>query len=648
MIRRFLLALVVALLATPVPVAWSASPTHTMFGTVSRLMGDDLQFVHMIDKGLRLETGTTSLKLKGVSGKLVGRNVRIEGSMSGDTLTAETVTPLPTPKLVASGSTGTTVAVILLNFADNRAQPWTVADVRARAFTQPYSVDGEYAFSSDQTYHVTGDVFGWYPITQTQSPCNFSGWASEARTLAINAGVNLAAYEHVQYAWPFTSSCGFSGLAQMPGSTSWINGSYNPIPAIPVHEFGHNLGLQHAASWACGAVPLSDSCTHGEYGDTFAMMGTGDLLSNWSRAVLGWITPTVLNATGAYLLAPSTTPNVTNRLLSIPRTNGTFLHLEFRQIAQPFSNQGPTDPIVNGVTVRVAGNPANGAGQYSHLLDMTPSTQTFWDAPLPVGQSFTDNVASGASGVKITTVSVGPSGSQVRVEFPGITPPPTSTTVTPPPTTTTITPPPTTTTTTLPPPPGTISLVQTIGKITRSMSGNATTVVPVASPVAVGHRVIITANVGTFSGLVTCTDSRGNVYAVDGRSANNALVVCSAPVGVALGPGDTITVKYPAFSGASVVIANEFAGVTGVDGKTTGSSTSTRTVSVPALTTSGKALLVGAVGGIGFVPASGWAAAGTLGSTFTEWRAVGSSATISTLGTVSSGAWRAVLVAYRG
>jgi hypothetical protein len=162
------------------------------------------------------------------------------------------------------------------------------------------------------------------------------------------------------------------------------------------------------------------------------------------------------------------------------------------------------------------------------------------------------------------------------------------------------------------------------------------------------------ASIGTFSGAVGCKDSRGNTYTVDGRASANNLFVCSAHVATALQPGDTITLTYPAFSGASAAVAFEFAGIKAtspVDGTfRTGSSTSTKVVSVspPLTTTNASDVLFGAVGSTGvFVSGNGFTLAGTRSGATGVFRVVASPGTFGVLGSVGTGAWRALLIAYR-
>src|SRR5262249_61197710 len=76
-----------------------------------------------------------------------------------------------------------------------------------------------------------------------------------------------------------------------------------------------------------------------------------------------------------------------------------------------FDNFAPTDVAVTGVTIRLG--PDYGTKTQSLLLDATPETYTWKDAPLPVGRTMTDPL----SRVSFTTVSVSPPGAVVNVAF---------------------------------------------------------------------------------------------------------------------------------------------------------------------------------------------------------------------------------------
>jgi chitodextrinase len=102
---------------------------------------------------------------------------------------------------------------------------------------------------------------------------------------------------------------------------------------------------------------------------------------------------------------------VTPRLLRVARGDGNYLYLEFRQPSGAYDAFGASDPAVNGVIVRLA--PDLNVRTQSLLLDTTPSTSSFADAPLAAGMTFTD----GVTGISITTVSVSSTGATVQVSF---------------------------------------------------------------------------------------------------------------------------------------------------------------------------------------------------------------------------------------
>jgi hypothetical protein len=125
---------------------------------------------------------------------------------------------------------------------------------------------------------LSGDVFGWYTIPDDSTNCQPDSWATEARAQAAAAGVDLSSYNNVMYAFPKASSCGWSGMAAINGSDSWINGAMT-LHTVG-HELGRNFGSHHASSYRCSqeGTPValsahSANCTRLEYGDPFSIMG---------------------------------------------------------------------------------------------------------------------------------------------------------------------------------------------------------------------------------------------------------------------------------------------------------------------------------------------------------------------------------------
>jgi hypothetical protein len=197
------------------------------------------------------------------------------------------------------------------------------------------------------------------------------------------------------------------------------------------HELGHNLGTHHASTLNCSSsgsrvVIVSDvaTCTADEYGDPFTVMGAASRMhpTNFSRGNFGWLSSgntLTVTESGDHTLTPVATPDAGVKAIRIARTTDAYLLLEFRQ---PFGTQfetfGATSPVASGVSVRIV--PAYTSRTRSYLLDTTPTTTSFADAPLAVGTTLVDPL----TGVSITTLSTGTAGATVRVTFPGSTPTP--------------------------------------------------------------------------------------------------------------------------------------------------------------------------------------------------------------------------------
>jgi Gametolysin peptidase M11 len=334
---------------------------------------------------------------------------------------------LSTERREAATAAGRTVAVVLVNFANDRSEPVTPDAIRQLVFGQTGSVRAllqEESFGKVNLVgrnRADGDVIGWIKLDSTSAGCKSDDWSVEADEIAARNGVNLGGYDHVIFAWPKTASCVWIGRASVPGSVAWINGGFAVRPIV--HELGHNLGLYHSTSLRCveGAqrVAISASCTRDEYGDPFDPMGGNGAgaphSSAWQKVRGGWL-PTssvqTATATGTYGVAPLEQLSSSAQLLRVPRCKSPGAY--FLDVRQPFGfdSYAPTDPAVTGVGLRL--NAETSVATFSTLLDATPETDTFLDAPIGVGRTFTDP----AEGLSISVVAVGPSGAQVAIRMP--------------------------------------------------------------------------------------------------------------------------------------------------------------------------------------------------------------------------------------
>ena len=371
-----------------------------------------------------------------------GVRMRVRGTRKGNSLSVEdgSAAAMPTTPGLAAIISGTAnvslspstkrIAVVLLNFADNATEPYTLAYASGVAFTNSNSVAAYYKSNSWNAVTLTGDVYGWFTIPDSAAKgCNYTAWAASAKTKATAAGIDLssAKYENVVYGFPNVSSCGWSGLAYLPGRESWLNGSGGMSLRTMGHELGHNFATHHASTMNCTEAGVrvtlsanSANCTSVEYGDPFSIMGSGSRRhSNASLANFGWLPAAnrfdVLQS-GDYQLAPLYSP-AGYQQLRVQRTSSQYFALEYRQ-SGPFDTFNAGDPAISGVTVRLTGSDANRI--QTQLLDMTPNTTTFNDAPLLVGNTFVDPLTS----VSMTTLTATTVGADVRIAFaPDQTPP---------------------------------------------------------------------------------------------------------------------------------------------------------------------------------------------------------------------------------
>jgi chitodextrinase len=168
------------------------------------------------------------------------------------------------------------------------------------------------------------------------------------------------------------------------------------------------------------------NCSFAEYGDPFSVMGNaggGRHTHSQQLATLGWASGSALvtaTTSGNYTLGAAEDSTSAIKALRLARGDGTYLYFELREPwGTQFDNFSPSDPVVNGVSVRYSNDWSTII--QSKLIDTTPATGTYNDAALTVGASFFDPV----SGVTVTTVSLGSGSAVVNLSWGGDTTPPT-------------------------------------------------------------------------------------------------------------------------------------------------------------------------------------------------------------------------------
>jgi hypothetical protein len=391
-----------------------------------------------------------------------GTEVELRGRVKGTTLEASSATitgptvAVPTTVPAADGQTavadqqgtplasGTprTVAIVVITFSTAVAPTYTDTALQGVLVSNANSVSN---YFNEQSYGAVsfkgisnplGDVFH-ATIASDGSGCGSNMWQTWGSQAAAAVGYStLDQYDHVIYVFNSHGTCGWAGLAYMPGSEVYIDNAFS-LPVV-AHELGHNLGVHHAAALRCMSggqnVAFSSAayaCMPSEYGDPFDIMGSSatnqqnafhKLQSGWLGSSSGPRVQTI-TASGDYTVAPLESssgvalllvPHVTPGLIA-PTSPSTILGdtfaLDFRQPTPTwFDAYAPGSAAVSGVQIRLVQTPGGSANQ-TQLIDTTPLTSTFTDAALAQGATFTDATDS----ITITTTDVNPLGATVHV-----------------------------------------------------------------------------------------------------------------------------------------------------------------------------------------------------------------------------------------
>ncbi len=324
-------------------------------------------------------------------------------------------------KNVLAAVTTKKVAVILFNFQDDTSQTATVEGAKDAIFTGARSLNTYYKEASfgllglKGIVNPEGDVFGWYTIPYDNTGCSYGTWRDAAKNAAIASGANIGGYDNIIYHSP-PVSCIFTGIAELGGSWLYVQKPYFYTGTFG-HEFGHNLGLQHANGYQCldadgQRTAISDNCTSKEYQDDYSIMGNSseNHHNNFHKGQLGWYEPSntyTVTSSGTFVIEAleKTGPGI--KALRIPRTFAKggvvvdYYYVEFRHKFGQFDDFLLTSPVVNGVSIRIGRDYSDRV--VTNLIDTTPGTNLYFDGrdgALLIGKTFNDSIKN----ISITTL----------------------------------------------------------------------------------------------------------------------------------------------------------------------------------------------------------------------------------------------------
>ncbi len=311
--------------------------------------------------------------------------------------------------------------VLMVNSVNNPVTPYSADQIRDVIFntTNQSSVNNYYKETSFDKTFLSGDVFGWYPITPT---CDDILISSLARTKARDAGINVDNYTRTIYILAGDDLlCGRNNVFVGAASTteSWI---YRLSSQAVAHEFGHMLGVNHANSISCQLGKITpETCNEGEYGDQHDVMGLDYQQFNAPHKVgMGWIPDSNINTvttSGTFNISPLESSISATQVLQIPKqdTDGDSYFISYRQNGGFFDrNLDAFKPnsIQKGISIHTW---RGGSFEKTKFIE---HQGTFTGSTILDGEVFQDQI----NNIQIKQISHNASGVTVEVTMPGSPP----------------------------------------------------------------------------------------------------------------------------------------------------------------------------------------------------------------------------------
>jgi hypothetical protein len=391
------------------------------------------------------------------------------GPGTPDTTLAPLATFLPTPttQVLSAASATTTTATDTVWVSVLSATPQTSDDVNAGltpAAAQSLVTQLSAYWSAQSGGAVTLALAGFETRSLGQSGCNPNAALSAEEVGAFGGMFANGAWKgtHQHLIVLSAESCNAASFATVGGSGGEIFsgngiGASMGVPYL-LHEFGHNLGFEHADASICTNTGSYDGtaadfsftstvCPTREYDDYFDIMGytvknATPNLSSPQRILAGWLTN--------YATITSSTPSTTKTLTALGGSGGTqalkitdpisgdIYYVEYRAdsgldaTSAEFNYGLQCDPAMSGYTIceldssktagavrilrtiRIAATGAIGTTVMASALTAGSSDKTKRHTHLNSGDNFT----SVDGGFTVRVVSMSPSaGASISVTF---------------------------------------------------------------------------------------------------------------------------------------------------------------------------------------------------------------------------------------